>query len=59
MVPEEISTLQVKTSLTFTTGLKTLGCGLQKIETIAVLESGGELRLGMCFSLHARSALKG
>lgn len=27
--------------------------------TIAVLEGGGELRLGTCFSLHARSALKG
>lgn len=29
------------------------------METFAVLEGGGELRLGMWFSLHARSALKG
>lgn len=29
------------------------------METIAILEGGGELRLGTWFSLHARSALKG
>lgn len=59
MVPVEINPLQVKALLTFTAGLKTLGCGFKKNETIAVLEGGGELWLGVWFTLHARSALKG
>lgn len=59
MVPVEISPLQVKALLTFTAGLKPPGCGLKKNETIAVLAGEGELRLGVWFSLHARSALKG
>lgn len=59
MVPVEISPLQVKALLTFNAGLKTLACGFKKNETIAVLEGGEKLWLGIWFTLHARSALKG
>lgn len=34
MVPVEISPLQVKALLTFSAGLKTLGCGLKKMRQL-------------------------